>query len=79
MDDLVRLQFQQFVGRPDLEEAFHDGLGRDLDALDIKILELERIYQAVSTVVWANGIGDAGFEEHGRQMIDRLVDRSRLG
>lgn len=77
--DLVRLQFQQFVGRPDLEEAFHDGLGRDLDALDIEILELERIYQAVSTVVWANGIGDAGFEEHGRQMIDRLVDRSRLG
>jgi hypothetical protein len=69
------LQFQQFVGRPDLEDAFYEGLGREFSASDIAYLALERIYQAVSTVVWAKGIGDTDFEEQGRLMIDQLVVR----
>ncbi|WP_041812249.1 aminoglycoside phosphotransferase family protein [Rhodococcus jostii] len=71
--DLVRLQSQQFMGRPDLEEAFLAGLGRDLTASDVETLDLEWMHQAIATVVWAHNMGDAEFEEHCRWMLDKSV------
>lgn len=71
--DLVRLQSQQFAERPDLAAAFATGLGREFGEEDIEVLELEWMYQAITTVVWAHGIGDSAFEEHGRRMIARIM------
>lgn len=71
--DLVRLHSQQFVGHEELKRAFFSGLDRHLTSEDSDVFHLERIQQAVGTVVWANGIRDARFEEHGREMIRMLV------
>lgn len=71
--DLVRLHSQQFVEREPLVEAFFSGLQRELTAEDADAFQLERIQQAVGTVVWAHGINDEDFEEHGRQMIRTIL------
>lgn len=70
--ELVRLHSQQFVGHVDLSQAFFSGLERQLTPEDSDVFQLERIQQAVGTVVWANAINDDDFEEHGREMI-RLI------
>ena len=74
VSDLVRLQNQQFLGHPELAEAFMDGLGRTLATEDLEILRLETLRESVGTVVWAHRIGDKEFEDHGRQMIVRFLD-----
>jgi tRNA A-37 threonylcarbamoyl transferase component Bud32 len=82
VSDLVRLRNQQFVGHPELEDAFFAGLGQPLSAIgaaDAAALTLETIKQGVSTVVWANKIGDADFTEHGRGMISRFLDGAVSG
>ncbi|MFD4368467.1 aminoglycoside phosphotransferase family protein [Rhodococcus sp. NPDC058521] len=71
--DLFRLHNQQFVDRPDFEEAFLEGLGRTLDESDRDVWKLEQIHQSLSTVVWANGIGDTHFEDAGRAMVARIA------
>lgn len=71
--ELVRLHSQQFVGHEELKRAFFAGLDRRLTPEDSEIFHLERIQQAVGTVVWANGISDVSFEEQGREMIRMLV------
>lgn len=76
VSDLVRLRHQQFVGRPDLSDAFDEGLGRPLSSDDRELLLLETIREAVGTVVWAHRIGDAPFEEHGRTMVERILDEA---
>ncbi len=72
--ELVRLRHLQFVGRPELEAAFHTGLGREFGAVDETALRIEEISQSVGTVVWAHRIGDVQFEEHGRRMIRRILE-----
>ncbi len=71
--DLVRLHHQQFQGRPDLEAAFYAGYGREVDAAETDIWRLENLNQAVGTVLWAHQIGDAVFEQQGREMVERLL------
>lgn len=73
VSDLVRLQNQQFLGHPELEEAFMQGLGRTLTEEDSELLALETLTESLGTVVWANRIGDREFEEHGRRMIARVL------
>lgn len=73
VSDLVRLRSQQFAGHPDLEDAFMRGLGRPVTGEDAVMLELETVKQSLGTVVWAHGIGDPSFEEHGRGMIARYL------
>lgn len=67
--ELVRLHSQQFVDHEALKDAFFSGLERQLTPEDAEVFHLERMQQAIGTVVWANGINDAGFEEQGREMI----------
>ena len=74
VSDLVRLRSKDFHERPDLEVAFMRGMGRELDADDRVVLEVETMREAVGTVVWSHGIGDGDFEEHGRVMIRRLLE-----
>jgi hypothetical protein len=77
VSDLVRLRNQQFVGHPELEDAFFAGLGLPLSAIgeaDAAALTLESVRQAVSTVVWASKTGDADFAGRGRVMISRFLD-----
>jgi aminoglycoside phosphotransferase (APT) family kinase protein len=71
--ELPRLQHQQFLVDPALEVAFFEGLGRELADVDRVVLRLENFAQALGTIVWAHGIGDSAFEEHGRRMLARLV------
>jgi hypothetical protein len=77
VSDLVRLQNMQFLGRPDLEHAFLDGMNRTPTAADGEILALETLRASIGTVVWAHGIGDSSFEEHGRAMVARFLNPAR--
>lgn len=74
--DLIRLNHQQFVKRPDLEEAFYLGLGKKVEAPEADIFLLENLNQAISTVVWAHQIGDYAFERSGVAMVDRALSGS---
>ena len=65
--DLARLSAQQFVGRPDLEEAFLDGYGED--PRDPAGWRLIRVREAVGTAAYARMVGDAGFERQGLRMV----------
>jgi len=76
VSDLVRLRNQQFVDRPDLSAAFDAGLARPLTIDDRELLTLETVRESVGTVVWAHGIGDDDFEEHGRRMVERVIGQS---
>lgn len=75
--DLVRLEHQQFAGRPHLREAMARGLGRaiDWDAAhpDAMAWRAENLMQALATVVWATGIGDHAFADQGRLMLERTL------
>jgi hypothetical protein len=74
VSDLVRLQNQQFLGHPELADAFMEGWGPILANDDLEILRLETLRESIGTVVWAHRIGDKEFEEHGRRMIFRYLD-----
>ena len=71
--DLVRLSHQRFVGRPDLADAFHTGLGKTVGPADAEVWRLENLNQAIGTVVWANQVGDTAFEQTGRTMVARVL------
>lgn len=75
--DLVRLEHQQFMGHPELREAFVAGMGRSPDPGAEDDLgegwNLENLMQSLATVVWATGIGDLRFADHGRSMLERTL------
>jgi thiamine kinase-like enzyme len=71
--DLVRLSHQRFVNRPDLADAFHAGLGKTVDPAELDVCRLENLNQAISTVVWANQVGDTAFEQTGRERVERVL------
>ncbi|MEQ3550212.1 phosphotransferase [Pseudonocardia nematodicida] len=70
--DLCRLAVQQFRGRPDLEAAFLDGYGRD--PRDPAAWRRELLREAISTAVWAYGVGDEAFERQGHRMVVEALD-----
>jgi len=74
--DLVRLSHQRFVGRPDLADAFQAGLDKTVAPAEADLWRLENLNQAIGTVVWANQVGDAAFEQTGRIMVERLLSGS---
>ncbi|MHA7290580.1 aminoglycoside phosphotransferase family protein [Arthrobacter sp. MDT3-24] len=71
--DLVRISHQQFVHRADLADAFHAGLGKTVGPAELDVWRLENLNHAIGTVVWANQVGDAAFEQTGRIMVERLL------
>jgi Ser/Thr protein kinase RdoA (MazF antagonist) len=70
--DVRRLYAQQWVGRPDLRDAFYAGYGRAPTAADLALLRCYLAYSALSTVVWAREHHDPGFEEQGRRTLAGL-------
>jgi tRNA A-37 threonylcarbamoyl transferase component Bud32 len=76
VSDLTRLRTQQFVGHPELEEAFMAGLGRPLTTDDADLLALETLHEALGIVTWSHRVGDTPFEDRGRAVIASwLMDR----
>ncbi|WP_372699658.1 aminoglycoside phosphotransferase family protein [Arthrobacter sp. JSM 101049] len=75
--DLVRMQHGDFATRPGLRAAFMDGYGPgptpDSGSADDAGRRLDALMQAVGTIVWSQGMGDAAFEEHGRTMLARIL------
>lgn len=77
--DLVRMEHHDFVRTPELQEAFlrgyhpQEAAGRD-ETVDAG-RRLDELMQALGTIVWAHQMGDRSFEEQGRGMLSRAVDR----
>jgi tRNA A-37 threonylcarbamoyl transferase component Bud32 len=70
--DLARLAAQQWRSRPDLEEAFLDGYGRD--PREEATWALVQLSEAVGTAAWAYQVGDERFEEQGHRMLAEALD-----
>lgn len=86
--DLVRVEHRYFAGDADragaaqgpthdgaaLRAAFYAGYGRD-PAEERDSWLLDNLMQALGTVVWSHDIGDCAFEEEGRRMLARVLER----
>jgi Ser/Thr protein kinase RdoA (MazF antagonist) len=70
--DLERLWSGTWRDRPDLEQAFLEGYGRQLAEDDSELLERLAALAAMTTVVWAREHGDREFEVAGRATLERL-------
>ncbi|MFD1212912.1 phosphotransferase, partial [Arthrobacter sp. GCM10027362] len=73
--DLVRLEHGVFApdGGP-LRAAFYAGYGRDPEE-EPEAWLLDNLLQSLGTVVWAYEVGDAAFEDEGRRMVERVLQR----
>jgi hypothetical protein len=73
VNDLWRLRFGVWWDRPDLQAAFLDGYGRELDGDDVEVLRRCGALAAVATVAWAHENDDRAFERAGRENLTRLM------
>lgn len=75
--DVVRLHHRHFIERPDLEAAVLGALGHPPEWRSSGPLRdawnLENALQSLGTVVWATDIGDPGFADEGRGMVERTL------
>lgn len=69
--DFARLAAQQFRGRPELEQAFVEGYGKD--PREAEAWHRTRIREAIGTAVWAYRVGDEEFEAQGHRMIEEAL------
>lgn len=69
--DLVRLDAQQWRGRPDLEAAFFEAYGDD--PRDEARSRMDALREAVGTACWAFRVGDEPFEAQGHRMLDAAL------
>lgn len=69
-EDFVRLAGQDFDRDPELEAVFLDGYG--VDPRTPEQWRRDLLGQAVGTAVWAYGVRDIGFEEHGHALLRSL-------
>ena len=74
--DLARMDQRQWVGQPDLEDAFVAGYGDDLRTSPTWPATLLR--EAVGTAVWAHQVGEHAFEAHGHRLIERCLNHPRM-
>ncbi|MGV2952106.1 phosphotransferase [Glutamicibacter sp. AGC46] len=72
--DFARLSLQQWVGHPELEQAFLQGYGYDpREELSWKMMQLR---EGLGTAVWSYEVGDESFEAQGLQMLADTLDRN---
>ena len=69
-EDFVRLAGQDFASDTELEAAFVEGYGDD--PREPEQWRRDFLGQAVGTAVWAYGVGDVAFEEHGHALLRSL-------
>ena len=74
--DVERLWFAEWVGHPQLRDAFFDGYGRALTPDEIATVEARGAFQAGGTIVWSIEHGDPAFEQTGRDLLSRLRGRA---
>lgn len=75
--DLVKLRYGVWSGRPELEAAFLQGYGRELDDGDRAVLQTLGLLHGISTLVWALRHGDHAYVNLGVQILRRAgVDAS---
>ena len=78
--DLVRMEHHDFVRTPQLREAFLRGYHRQEPAPRDETVDagrrLDELMQSLGTIVWAHQMGDRTFEEQGRNMLSRAVERN---
>ena len=72
--DLVRLEHAYFTDHPELRSAFLGAYRRDPEDEPGSWL-LDNLLQSLGTIVWAHDVGDAPFEQSGREMLARVVER----
>jgi Ser/Thr protein kinase RdoA (MazF antagonist) len=70
--DFERMRSAEWLGRPDLRDAFFDGYGRTLTDVEEETLACVGAYAAATTILWARAHGDERFEEHGRRTLADL-------
>ncbi|MFJ9542625.1 phosphotransferase [Streptomyces sp. NPDC101225] len=70
--DMVRLACGPWGDRPDFQEAFLDGYGRDLTDIERYALGCLAAFDAVSAVTWGTD-NDPPVAERGRHTLDRLA------
>ena len=58
-----------------LRAAFYAGYGRD-PAEEPDSWRLDNLLQSLGTIVWSHDVGDAAFEEEGRRMLLRVLNRA---
>ncbi|MFJ2812147.1 phosphotransferase [Streptomyces sp. NPDC087294] len=70
--DAVLLACGPWVGRPDLEQAFWDGYGRDLSAAEERALRCLSALDAASAIAWGVPNADREIVSRGRAALARL-------
>jgi aminoglycoside/choline kinase family phosphotransferase len=68
-DDLTRLSWNEWRGRPELRRAFLHGYGRLLSKVDMVLLDASSAIGHLATIVWADEHGDVAFGQHARDAI----------
>lgn len=78
--DLVRMEHRDFLRSPELREAFLQGYRLTDTAAPSETNDpgrrLDELMQSLGTIVWANQVGDPTFEEQGRDMLTRTLERN---
>ena len=57
--DIYRMRHREWLGRPELRDAFLAGYGRDIDDATATLLRAYGARMSLSTIVWATDHGDA--------------------
>jgi aminoglycoside phosphotransferase len=70
--DLERMYFAEWLGRPELQEAFLDGYGRALSDTDVERLRCMGIGGSIVGRLWAREHHAPDFEQHHIDMLDRI-------
>ena len=65
-EDVGRLWWREWQGRPGLAEAFFDGYGRRLDGDDRRWFDISSALWHLTTIVWADEHDDRPFLAEGR-------------
>lgn len=73
LEDFTRLSGRLFPAHPACEKAFIAGYGSDPRAEDRSAWRRMLLREAISTAVWAFGVGDEEFERHGLRLLDDLL------
>jgi thiamine kinase-like enzyme len=77
ISDLARLHLGAWASRPDLQDAFVHGYGRELDDTDRAILHGCAVLIAVWLIVKARETRQPSFEDASRAALQRLIASKR--
>jgi len=74
--DFTRYPDWDWIGRPDLTEAFFDGYGRSFTPAEEQQRLVAHVQYALTAVVWGSDNSHHGFAEEGRQALKNLGELS---